>query len=139
DDWQLATISQANRISLFSDVDSNVREAMTRNDVAQMALNALKAKMVDFTGEVGMEIPTAGGQTIVVGYNPEYTYKTSSERQYDRIDDVASTIGNPYGQYYVQLGEYLYDGDLQLRADTDVFGRPARYWEYDGKEIGTYV
>ena len=44
------------------------------------------------------------------------------------------------GQYYVQLGEELYDGDLRLNdKSTDDFARPARYWEYDGKAIGTYA
>ena len=31
-------------------------------------------------------------------------------------------------------------GDLQLNDNArDAFERPARYWEYDGAEIGTYV
>ena len=31
-------------------------------------------------------------------------------------------------------------GDLKLNDNTtDVFGRPARYWGYDGNEIGTYA
>lgn len=39
----------------------------------------------------------------------------------------------------MELGERLYNGRLQLRDITDVFGRPARYWEYDGKVIGDYA
>ena len=31
-------------------------------------------------------------------------------------------------------------GDLELKNnDTDVFGRPARTWEYDSQKIGTYM
>ena len=136
-DWTLATIKKGSEIGIFDGITVDRTSPLTRNDVAQMALNALKSNMVTFTGEVGIEIPTANGN-VVVGYNPEYTARTSANRQYNSID-VGTTDIASNNQYYVQLGEELYGGDLQLRADTDVFGRPARYWEYDGKEIGTYV
>ena len=42
-DWQFATVKQANKIDLFDDVDSGVREAMTRNDLAQLVLNTLRS------------------------------------------------------------------------------------------------
>ena len=137
-EWTLATIKKGSEIGIFDGITVDRISPLTRNDVAQMALNALKLNMVTFTGEVGMEIPTAGGQSIVVGYKAEYTPRTSANRQYDSIDTGTTNIA-ANDQFYVQLGEELYGGDLQLRADTDVFGRPARYWEYDGKEIGTYV
>ena len=137
-DWTLATIKKGSEIGIFDGITVDRTSPLTRNDVAQMALNALKLNMVTFTGEVGIEIPTAGGQSIVVGYKAEYTPRTSANRQYDSIDTGTTNIA-ANDQFYVQLGEELYGGDLQLRADTDVFGRPARYWEYDGKEIGVYV
>ena len=137
-DWTLATIKKGSEIGIFDGITVDRTSPLTRNDVAQMALNALKLNMVTFTGEVGIEIPTAGGQSIVVGYKAEYTPRTSANRQYDSIDTGTTNIA-ANDQFYVQLGEELYGGDLKLRADTDVFGRPARYWEYDGKEIGTYV
>ena len=40
-DWQLATIKQASEIGLFNGVTVDRTSALTRNDVAQMALNAL--------------------------------------------------------------------------------------------------
>ena len=43
------------------------------------------------------------------------------------------------GQYYIQLGEELYDGQLRKAADADDFDRPAFTWSYKGEEIGTYV
>ena len=40
----------------------------------------------------------------------------------------------------VELGEQLYQGDLKLNNNAvDNFGRPARTWSYDGKEVGTYA
>ena len=132
-DWQVATIRQASYIRLFDGIDASAEEALTRNQIAQLVLNGLKSSMVTFTGEVGI---TVNGVTL--NHRTEYTARTSADAQYDAIvggtSDIAST-----DQYIIQLGEELYDGDLRLQYTTDVFGRPARYWEYDGNEIGTYV
>ena len=103
-----------------------------------MALNALRTEMVTFTGTPGFE---ANG--VTVGYRAEYTQRTGTEAKYHAIEgrtsDVASDA-NHKGQYYIQLGEQLYDGKLKLNNnDQDVFGRPARKWEFDGKGIGTYA
>lgn len=103
-----------------------------------MALNALRTEMVTFTGTPGFE---ANG--VTVGYRAEYTLRTSTEAKYNAIEgrtsDVASDA-NHKGQYYIQLGEQLYDGKLKLYDHArDPFYRPARVWEYDGKEIGTYA
>ena len=116
----------------------NLLPLLTRNQVAQMALNALRTEMVTFTGTPGFE---ANG--VTVGYKAEYTQRTGTEAKYNAIEgrtsDVASDA-NHKGQYYIQLGEQLYDGDLRLNnRATDDFGRPSRYWEYDGKAIGTYM
>ena len=90
--------------------------------------------MVTFTGTVGATI-----NGVVINYNPEYTARTNAAQKYNTID-VGTTNIAANDQYYVQLGEELYDGDLQLdNGAIDVFGRPSRYWEYDGDEIGTYA
>ena len=122
-DWQLSAVRQAS-------------SAMTRNEVAQLALNALEATMVE---------PSSDGSTIVVGditvsSNVSYDERTSSNSQYasisnDHADDSDS-------QYTIELGEELYDGDLEKSsadANEDVFGRPAVTWEYNNDEIGTYA
>ena len=132
-DWQIATIRQASYINLFDGINANAETALTRNQIAQLVLNGLKANMVSFTGTVGAEI-----NGVTIGYKAEYTPKTNANSKYNRIDVGTTNIASD-DKYYVQLGEELYNGDLRLTASTDVFGRPARYWEYDGKEIGTYV
>lgn len=137
DDWQIATIRQASQINLLDGINAKAEDALTRNQIAQLVLNGLKAKMVSFTGDVGTEA-TIGGATINIGYRAEYTPKTNAAAKYDSIDLGTTNIAQN-DQYYVQLGEELYNGDLKLKASTDAFGRPARYWEYDGKEIGTYA
>ena len=135
-DWQLATTRQGNAIDLFNGVDSGVTQAMTRNDVAQLVLNTLKSGTV--------EASTDGSWTIgdvTINNNVSYSYITSNQDYADAIDDVKSTSNTTdANRYVVELGEQLYMGDLKLNDEaTDVFGRPARYWEYDGSEIGTYA
>ena len=135
-DWQLATTRQGNAIDLFNGVDSGVTQAMTRNDVAQLVLNTLKSGTV--------EASTDGSWTIgdvTINNNVTYNYITSNADYAMAIDDTQSTDANTdAGRSIVELGEQLYQGDLQLNDNThDVFGRPARYWEYDGSEIGTYA
>ena len=137
-DWQIATIRQASYINLFDNINANAETALTRNQIAQLVLNGLKANMVTFTGTVGTEIKLPDGTTWNSGYVAEYTPITNANKKYDSIDVGTTNIASD-DRYYVQLGEELYNGDLKLSDDTDVFGRPARYWEYDGKEIGTYV
>ena len=133
-DWQVATIRQASYINLFDNINANAESALTRAQVAQLVLNGLKAKMVDFTGDKGIQIGD-----VTVGYNAEYTARTNANKKYNSIDTGKTDIaGN--NQYYVQLGEELYNGDLKLADDeADVFGRPAHTWSFDGEKIGTYV
>lgn len=133
DDWQIATIRQASYINLFDGINANAETALTRNQIAQLVLNGLKANMVTFTGSVGATIGD-----VVIGYVPEYTPITNANKKYDSIDVGTTNIGKD-DQFYVQLGEELYNGDLKLQDDVDVFGRPARCWEFKGKEVGTYV
>ena len=135
-DWQLATTRQGNAIDLFTGVDSGVTQAMTRNDVAQLVLNTLRSGTV--------EASTDGSWTIgdvTINNNVTYSYITSNADYADAIDDVRSTSNTTdANRYVVELGEQLYMGDLQLNDNArDVFSRPARYWEYNGSEIGTYA
>ena len=135
-DWQLATTRQGNNIDLFVGVDSGVTQAMTRNDVAQLVLNTLKSGTVTAS--------TDGSWTIgdvTINNNVKYNYVTSNQDYAMSIDTVRSTDATTdAGRSIVELGEQLYMGDLQLESDDfDIFGRPARTWNYDGDEIGTYA
>ena len=135
-DWQLATTRQGNAIDLFNGVDSGVTQPMTRNDVAQLVLNTLKSGTVTAS--------TDGSWTIgdvTINNNVKYNYVTSNQDYAMSIDTVRSTDATTdAGRSIVELGEQLYMGDLQLESDDfDIFGRPARTWNYDGDEIGTYA
>ena len=132
-DWQVATISQASKISLFDQINATAESALTRAQVAQMVLNGLQAKTVYFTGDKGIQIGD-----VTVGYRAEYTAKTGTDKKYNALITGKTDISDQ-GQYYIQLGEELYDGQLRKVADADDFDRPAFTWSYKGEEIGTYV
>ena len=138
-DWQLATVRQANDIVLFVGVDSGVEQAMTRNDVAQLVLNTLEAGTVTASTDGSLSV---GNVTIAT--NVSYNYVTSNEPYARAISTVRSTnTTTDATQSIVELGEQLYMGDLtrveyEENGFTDVFGRPATQWEYQTEEIGTY-
>ena len=137
-DWQLATVKQGNKIDLFDDVDSNVRESMTRNDVAQLVLNALKSGTVEAVKN-GQDV-SANGVTITSSVN--YNYITSSKDYAKAVKKVKTGTGavssNTEG-YIVELGEKLYNGDLKMVETTDDFKAPATRWTYKSAEVGTYA
>ena len=91
-----------------------------------------------------MQAETNGSLTVgnvTIATDVKYSYVTSNQTYATAIDDARSTSSTTdAGRSIVELGEQLYMGDLQLNDNAvDVFGRPARYWEYDGDEIGTYA
>ena len=135
-DWQLATVAQGNKIDLFQDVDSGVREAMTRNDLAQLVLNTLEAGTVEAESDGSFSV---GDVTFTSGV--KYNYITSGRSYAKAINDKLDTNNDATQSSgsIVELGEKLYNGDLtKENSSTDNFGRPATIWSYKNDEIGTY-
>ncbi|MBM6681964.1 S-layer homology domain-containing protein [Pseudoflavonifractor capillosus] len=131
-DWLVEATKQGSLAGLFDGVDTGATEALSRNDVAQMVLNALEADMV--TAEKnGSDVQI--GDIIISGAKATYTARTSNDTKYSKIDNTRVD-----GKYTIQLGEDLYDGDLVKSGSTsDDFGRPASKWTYNNKEVGTYA
>lgn len=136
-DWQFATVKQANKIDLFDDVDSGVREAMTRNDLAQLVLNTLEAGTVEAEKD-GQDIEVNG---VTISSNVKYNYITSGKDYAYAIDATLDTANNgtQSSGAIVQLGEKLYSGDLKKNDGSDDFKRPATTWTYKSAEIGKYA
>ena len=65
EDWQMATIREANKIDLYKDVNATAVAPMTRNDVAQLALNTLKSYQVEADNDTinvnGNGVSVSGG------------------------------------------------------------------------------
>ena len=136
-DWQLSTVAQGNKIDLFDDVETAVKDAINRNELAQLVLNALEAGTVE-AEKNGQDI-TAGDITITS--NVTYKYVTSGKDYATAINDKLATYtdGTHSSGAIVELGEKLYNGDLTKEDGYDDFGRPASVWEYRAKEVGTYA
>lgn len=145
-DWQLATVSQGNKITLFKGVDSAIIDPMTRNDVAQLVLNTLSAGMVELDDSSKVSVDTNGVKVDIGG--SKYNYVTSGERYAKAIDDKLY-VGNQATDVstsgaIVELGERLYMGDLRREnwekdQYTDDFGAPATRWSYKNVTIGEYA
>ncbi len=147
-DWLLATTQVGTRINLFSGVEAGVREAMTRNDVAQLVLNTLRATMVDAENN-GVSVE-GDGISITTG-NTKYYYRVDTKggssssagggsAKYNAIDrdKTATGIDNATGRT-LELGEELFEGDLKRNRVSDTYGRPSTEWKYKLDVIGTYA
>ena len=124
--WNLAVIKQGTEIDLFDEVNAGVNDAMTRNELAQMVLNALECTVTIVREQGGVHVD-ANGATVVV--NPTYEY-SSAENKSGFHYAGADQFGNIDGTQ--QLVEKLYGKDVQKQtgAQTDDFGRPATKWTY---------
>jgi len=129
-DWEIvvAKLIKTNSLSKgISDFDGT--QAITREEAAQMALNALQATMVEYEGGTSISV---NGVKIESGYvrssmedSGSYSYAISGD-----ADDDTNTI---------QLGEYLYDGKLVKNAnDVSENNHPCTSWKYKGITIGEY-
>ena len=128
----METTKNGSTAGLFDGVATGAKEALTRNDVAQMVLNALEADLVK-AEKNGSDVQV--GDIVISGGKATYDSRTGTDSKYAKIDSTKVD-----GKYTIQLGEDLYDGDL-VKADgaDDDFGRPSVKWTYENKEIGTYA
>ena len=124
EDWLVATTKQGALAELFDGVDTGATDPLTRNDVAQLVLNALQADCVR-VGSHDLVSDGKGGFTT----KAVYSERTSTAVKYDKI--VLDNV--------IQLGEELYGGDLERKGAVDAFGRPAVEWKYDAQKIGLYT
>ena len=128
-DWQLATIKQASYINLYKGISAGATSALTRNEVAQLALNTLKSNMVYYSGSQGTNIKLPDGSSIVTGYTIQYFPRTVNA---EGGNNYAGSNATDDGYGYLQLCENLYGTDLKKDSalNSDAFGRPGYTWTY---------
>ncbi|MCI9268074.1 MAG: S-layer homology domain-containing protein, partial [Lawsonibacter sp.] len=138
--FEVSTVLQGNNIGIFDGVGSSASEPMTRNQVAQMVLNALQSGMVQADGNT-LNYFDSNGQVIATSGKVNYVYVTSNQSYARAISEVrATSMGSTNDSPIVELGEQLYNGSLKLNErSTDDFYRPTRTWEFESKTIGSYV
>lgn len=122
-DWMLDTIKQASKIDLLDGINAKASAVLTRNEVAQLALNALEATCVEETAN--------GSNTSIKGEGFEITVDSTV----DRKDLTTEKLDyNKSGKTTLQLIEKLYGARFEKneKGTTDL-GLPAIVWE-DTKE-----
>lgn len=128
DDWQVATVKQANKIDLYNGVNAGVVDPMNRSEIAQLVLNALECTVTVVEQIGGLKVD---GNGITVVENPTYRYT-----------DAVNNSGKDYlgrgSNKTMELCEKLYGNDLKKNGDTvEDFGRPATKWTYGTSTITT--
>jgi len=136
--WTMNVAKLGNAAGLFNRLSFNGAEAVNREEACQLALNTLKATMVEYTG--GFNI--VSGDATIVG-NQVRTYITSNQDYAAHINNKkVSDAGNANvnNHYTVEFGEEHFK-DLRMkreRTTLDDFGRPSNEWSYKKVTIGTF-
>jgi hypothetical protein len=104
---------------------------ISRQEAAQMALNAIKTPLVTYEKSASL---TVNGAEVNIG-SAEAKYVTTTLAREQRIGTQTLTNSN---EYTVEFGEKYFPG-LRLNVDDDKFERPSHTWIFEREEIGTYV
>ena len=135
-DWQINTsklMASAKLLKGLDDVKAN--DVITREQGAQMMLNAIKAPTVEYDTK-GSTI-TIGGTVIGIG-GSKATYVTATVAEDKSANNIGKTQLTNTGAYTVELGEKLFS-NLKLNSDTDAFERPVTVWTLKAEKIGSYA
>ena len=135
-DWQINTSKLMTSAKLLKGLDSvKANDVITREQAAQMMLNAIKAPTVEYDTK-GSTI-TINGAVIGIG-GSKATYVTATVAEDKSVTNIGKTKLTNSNAYTVELGEKLFS-TLKLGPATDAFERPASKWTIKSTEIGTYV
>ena len=135
-DWQINTSKLMTSAKLLKGLDSvKATEVITREQAAQMMLNALKAPTVEYDTK-GSTI-TINGAVIGIG-GSKATYVTATVAEDSTVKNIGKTQLTNSNEYTVELGEKLFS-NLKLNRTADAFMRPATKWTLKAETIGTYA
>ena len=104
---------------------------LSRQEAAQMALNAVKAPLVEY--DANNNVVVNGVEVQINGGGAKFVTTTLAKEQ--RINDrqLTNTGSNTQNSgYTVEFGE-RYLPKLECKRDVDAFGRPSYTWSYDRK------
>ena len=135
-DWQINTSKLMASAKLLKGLDSvKANDVITREQAAQMMLNAIKAPTVEYDTK-GSTI-TIGGTVIGIG-GSKATYVTATVAEDKSVTNIGKTQLTNSTAYTVELGEKLFS-NLKLSSDTDAFVRPVTVWTLKAEKIGSYA
>jgi len=135
-DWQINTSKLMTSAKLLKGLDSvKATDVITREQLPQMMLNALKAPTVEYDTK-GSTI-TINGAVIGIG-GSKATYVTATVAEDSTVKNIGKTQLTNSNEYTVELGEKLFS-NLKLNSTADAFMRPATKWTLKAETIGTYA
>ena len=130
--WSVNVAALAMEVGLDDGIEDLAWSAvLSREEAAQMALNAICAPLVAYENDVTIVV---GDTPVSFGSGDAYYITTTLARE-QRISD--QTLSNTK-EYTVEFGE-RYFPNLRLASDPDEFNRPCHTWVYGNEEIGSYV
>ena len=137
--WNMNVARLGGEAGLFDRISFNGNATVTREQACQLALNTLKATIVEYKG--GMDI-TTGDTSMVV--KPERDYKVSANKEINKnIFGGAPMAGGGNEYYTLEFGEEHFvdlrlDAEATDRTSFDQFGRPSNEWSWKKVTIGTF-
>ena len=136
-DWQINTSKLMTSAKLLKGLDSvKANDVITREQAAQMMLNAIKAPTVEYDTK-GSTI-SVNGAVIDLG-GSKATYVTATVAEDSTVKNIGKTQLTNSNEYTVELGEKLFTDLKLVPGATDAFERPATVWTLKAKTIGTYA
>lgn len=136
--WTMNVARIGNVAGLFDRISFDGAKAVTRDEACQLALNTLKATMVDY-GNANTVVSSSGEVLTVQG--SKAVYRTSNNRDINANINrrVISATNN---ELTLEFGEEHFK-DLRLEHDRydpayDVYGHPSNEWSYKKVTIGTF-
>jgi hypothetical protein len=130
--WTIPVATIAMDVGLDDGLETMFGSAeLTREEAAQMALNAIQTPLVKYDKQATISV---NGAEISMG-DAEASYVTTTIAKTQTISKRRLTNTN---EYTIEFGE-KYLTKLERKTANDDFGRPSYTWSYDKKDIGTYV
>ena len=131
-DWAINTSKLMAKAKLMDKIDGSVNQVLTREQAAQMTLNALEAPTVEYENK-GSSIIVNGAEINLGASEPTYVTNTIAKEQTISNEKLTNN-----GGYTIELGEKLYK-NLKKISTSDDFARPATKWTWKSETVGTYA
>lgn len=136
--WTMNVARIGNVAGLFDRISFDGAKAVTRDEACQLALNTLKATMVDY-GNANTVVSSSGEVLTVQGSKAVYVTSNNRDINANINRRVISATNN---ELTLEFGEEHFK-DLRLEHDRydpayDIYGHPSNEWSYKKVTIGTF-
>ncbi len=133
--WAVNTLADAREAGLLKGLSGvDMSKAMTREQAAQLMLNALKADMVRYENK-GSEVDLGNGVIIRPSASDAEVVTTKDSSIGGNMGDKAAADGT----YTLQLAEKYFEKLTLAEEEPDDFGRKGAEWTYNKETVGPYA